>query len=233
MRYRNILPISLLALALAAPAAMAHPSPGAAFVDQGNKNKDKNKDKNKNKGRQEAQDDWNREWDRDWDDDDGNMRFRGMDRNGDGRITRGEWRGNDNSFDNHDWNRDGVLSGEEVRPGGRRGEDDDDRWTSRFDRLDLNDDGFLSRSEWTGDDRVFERLDRNNDGRLSLNELRSRDFDRGDLLDERFRESDLNRDGRLSLSEWWGRDEAFERLDRNNDGYLSRTEVLSPGRDWR
>jgi hypothetical protein len=55
------------------------------------------------------------------DDNDGNggMRFRGMDSNGDGRITRREWRGNDNSFRNHDCNGDGVLSGNEVRPGGK------------------------------------------------------------------------------------------------------------------
>jgi hypothetical protein len=48
------------------------------------------------------------------------MRFRGLDRNHDGRITRNEWRGNDVSFRNHDWNRDGVLSGIEVRPGAKR-----------------------------------------------------------------------------------------------------------------
>ena len=48
------------------------------------------------------------------------MRFQGMDRNNDGRITRQEWNGSDQSFKVHDWNGDGVLSGDEVRPGGRR-----------------------------------------------------------------------------------------------------------------
>ena len=47
-------------------------------------------------------------------------RFQGMDRNNDGRITRDEWNGSDQSFKVHDWNGDGVLSGDEVRPGGRR-----------------------------------------------------------------------------------------------------------------
>src|SRR3989338_8488127 len=48
------------------------------------------------------------------------MRFQGLDRNKDGRITRNEWRGNDQSFSNEDWNGDGVLSGDEVLPGARR-----------------------------------------------------------------------------------------------------------------
>ena len=48
------------------------------------------------------------------------MRFRGLDRNDDGRIGRREWRGNDVSFRNHDWNGDGILAGAEVIPGGRR-----------------------------------------------------------------------------------------------------------------
>ncbi len=64
----------------------------------------------------------NRDRDRydDRDDDRENMRFKGMDTNGDGVITRREWRGNDRSFQNHDRNGDGVLSGSEVRPGGKR-----------------------------------------------------------------------------------------------------------------
>lgn len=58
--------------------------------------------------------------DRDYYDGRENMRFKGMDTNGDGVITRREWRGNDRSFRNHDRNGDGVLSGSEVRPGGRK-----------------------------------------------------------------------------------------------------------------
>ena len=48
------------------------------------------------------------------------MKFRGMDANKDGAITRQEYRGNDQSFANHDWNADGVLSGEEVTPGAHK-----------------------------------------------------------------------------------------------------------------
>jgi hypothetical protein len=49
------------------------------------------------------------------------MRFQEMDRDNDGRISRAEWNGSDQSFKVHDWNGDGVLSGDEVRPGARRG----------------------------------------------------------------------------------------------------------------
>src|ERR671914_2665692 len=47
------------------------------------------------------------------------MRFEGMDTNRDGVIQRSEWRGNDRAFMNQDWNGDGELSGDEVRPGAR------------------------------------------------------------------------------------------------------------------
>ena len=36
-------------------------------------------------------------------------RFKGMDRNGDGHITRSEWRGNDKSFSRQDRNGNGVI----------------------------------------------------------------------------------------------------------------------------
>lgn len=48
------------------------------------------------------------------------IKHRGMDTNGDGVITRNEWRGNDRSFAVHDWNGDGRLSGDELRPGAHR-----------------------------------------------------------------------------------------------------------------
>jgi hypothetical protein len=56
------------------------------------------------------------------------IRFRGLDRNGDGRISQREWRGNRVSFRNHDWNGDGILTGAEVIPGASK--------PRRFDRLD-------------------------------------------------------------------------------------------------
>src|SRR6476661_7073320 len=81
------------------------------------------------------------------------MRFQGMDSNGDGVITRDEWRGSDRSFRNHDWNGDGRLSGDEVRLGAQRSSrwddrdvesaiaEDDDFSSSHFRALDHNRDG--------------------------------------------------------------------------------------------
>jgi hypothetical protein len=46
----------------------------------------------------------------------GEMRFKGMDKNNDGQISRDEWRGNDRSFEKKDTNGDGVLSGTELLP---------------------------------------------------------------------------------------------------------------------
>src|SRR5215208_571588 len=48
------------------------------------------------------------------------IRFQAMDTNNDRIITRDEWRGSDRDFRNQDWDGDGQLSGEEVRPGARR-----------------------------------------------------------------------------------------------------------------
>ena len=53
------------------------------------------------------------------------MRFAALDVNKDGVITRREWNGSDRSFEVHDWNQDGILSGEEVRQGATRRTPDD------------------------------------------------------------------------------------------------------------
>ena len=48
------------------------------------------------------------------------MKIQGMDTDNNGAITRQEYQGDNQSFANHDWNGDGVLSGDELRPGAHR-----------------------------------------------------------------------------------------------------------------
>jgi hypothetical protein len=105
-------------------------------------------------------------------------RFRGMDTDGDGVITRAEWRGSDSAFRRADSNRDGVLSGTEVRVAGpapvaaRAGDAASlDQLNSRFSRLDADSDGRLARSEWTGDAGAFELADADHDNIVTRSEF--------------------------------------------------------------
>lgn len=102
-------------------------------------------------------------------------RFRGMDRNGDGRITRNEWLGTRQSFEVHDWDGNGVLEGDEVRPGafrqGRTIDDEDFDRGERFEFLDANNNNRIERREWHASLDSFDRMDRNRDGVLSRAEL--------------------------------------------------------------
>jgi EF hand domain-containing protein len=80
------------------------------------------------------------------------IRFQGLDLDGNRVISRAEWRSTDASFRAHDWNRDGMLSGDEVRPDGRRPEQ-------------------FFRKDWRGDLREFDKADTNRDGVLSAEEF--------------------------------------------------------------
>jgi Ca2+-binding EF-hand superfamily protein len=164
------------------------------------------------------------------------MRFQAMDANGDGRISRGEWRGSDQSFRRHDWNSDGMLSGDEVRTGASRdwGEENDfdqtnrpefRNWTERgFTNLDRDRDGRIERAEWFYDREGFTRADRNRDGVLTRAEFLGSDVDAD--REDRFDYLDANNDGRVVRSEWHASRDAFDWLDRNNDGILNRSEMV-------
>jgi Ca2+-binding EF-hand superfamily protein len=162
------------------------------------------------------------------------MRFQGMDRNGDGVITRAEWRGSTQSFRVHDWNGDGVLSGEEVRVGGQRpGRDEDVDWTrdrqlndwteARFASLDHDGDDRIERDEWHYDLEAFRRADRNRDNVLTRAEFLGQDVD--DDREDRFDYLDVNNNGYIERREWHGNAETFEWLDENNDNVISRAEI--------
>lgn len=162
-------------------------------------------------------------------------RFRGMDRNNDGVISRDEWRGSAQSFRVHDWNGDGVLSGGEVRPNARRdgrydeqdydpNQDDWSYWDAdSFASLDHNRDGRIAANEWHFDRQSFIRADRNRDNYLNRNEFLAANVD--DDRNDRFEYLDMNNDGRIERNEWHGNNETFDWLDANNNGVLSRAEV--------
>lgn len=167
------------------------------------------------------------------------MRFRGMDRDGDGVITRSEWRGSAQAFRQQDWNGDGVLSGDEVNPAAHRPvvrqPVDDSRnrpftdWTAaRFANLDRNRDGVVSRDEWADADS-FRRADHNGDGHVTRDEFLATGVDTNRA--DRFASLDGNRDGRVDRNEWRGTDTAFAALDRNGDGALTRDEFAARGDD--
>ena len=167
------------------------------------------------------------------------IRYQGMDRNNDGVITRAEWRGNDRSFRNQDWNGDGVLSGDEVRPGAQRQnwnqdwnrdgivDNQDTQIAQRYRGYDMDSDGRVAPSEWPGDQRLFTRLDTNRDRYLTMQEYTT---GAGFRLDSqggppiRFANVDTNRDGWVTRNEWTLDISAFNRLDVNRDNRISRFE---------
>jgi len=112
----------------------------------------------------------------------------------------------------------------------------------RFQEMDTNRDGTITRDEWRGNDRSFRNHDWNGDGRLSGDEVRpgarrnanwdDRDVETSiasetDRSSTRFRALDHDRDNRLSRAEWHAGYEEFSRLDRNRDNTLTLAEFTA------
>jgi Ca2+-binding EF-hand superfamily protein len=97
---------------------------------------------------------------------------------------------------------------------------------SQFVQLDLDSDGRIAQSEWSGGFETFENLDRDGDAAVSRTEYFTRGV-RYQTREERFGELDKDHDGRLSASEWkWG-EATMALLDRDSDGSLSKQEFLA------
>jgi hypothetical protein len=117
----------------------------------------------------------------------------------------------------------------------------------RFQEMDRNNDGVVTRQEWVGSARSFEVHDWNNDGRLAGEEVRvggrrTAELDSVDHNPNRlernlvwtrnaFTNFDHNRDNRITSNEWHFDLETFRRVDRNNDNALNLAEFLGEGVD--
>lgn len=123
-----------------------------------------------------------------------------------------------------------------------RGRDRQERM--RFQGMDANRDGVITRSEWRGNDRSFGVHDWNGDGVLSGDEVRpgarrpgrggaDRDLESPwedqpitDWTREHYRWLDRDGNGRLTAAEWVYAPETFRRIDHNNDRWVSEAEFL-------
>lgn len=154
------------------------------------------------------------------------MRFADLDRNHNGMIERNEWRGSPRSFAIHDWDGNGVLSGDEVRAGAvppsssLEAQDYNMSAGDRFSYLDVNNNGYIDRNEWDGSLDTFYQLDRDNDGRITRAELNNG-------RRSNFAALDANGDGRIALGEWQWSHRSFDDMDTNHDGVITRDEFRS------
>ena len=116
----------------------------------------------------------------------------------------------------------------------------------RFQEMDRNNDGAISRQEWNGSARSFEVHDWNNDGQLSGDEVRpggrrAQEWDSVDHAPNRaernvswtrggFTALDHNRDNQLTSNEWHFDIETFRRIDRDRNNSVNLSEFL--GEAW-
>ncbi|HZF37211.1 MAG TPA: hypothetical protein VE715_00170 [Blastocatellia bacterium] len=93
----------------------------------------------------------------------------------------------------------------------------------RMKRMDINNDGAISRDEWKGKPEVFDKLDKNGDGSLTREEFAAAAHRQAGRLNQ----MDTNNDGQISRDEWKGNPKRFDRLDVNGDGVITKEEIRS------
>ena len=99
-------------------------------------------------------------------------RWKELDKDGNGVISRDEWPRGPEVFDRLDADHDGTLTREELHTGARNRMRE--RATQRWNHLDKDGNGVISREEWPRQPEAFDRLDTNHDGTLTADELASR-----------------------------------------------------------
>ena len=93
------------------------------------------------------------------------------DLNGDGRVTRNEWPGNDTSFRQLDRDGDGVISHYDRELQSDRRNSTYRSRTDRFSGLDRNRDGRLTQREWNVSGRSFYDYDHDRNGVITRDEF--------------------------------------------------------------
>jgi Ca2+-binding EF-hand superfamily protein len=108
-------------------------------------------------------------------------------------------------------------------------------WPNLQRALDSDRDGYITKEEW---DRAFVDHDENGDNRLSEAELQNffpkmSNEEMGDTgRQAAFERLDKNRDGAIDRSEWPGNNKSFRHMDANRDNVISREEFMAISVRW-
>jgi len=150
-----------------------------------------------------------------------------MDVDRDEIITQDEW---NRLFAKLDENGDGRLSMKEMQKALSDGDTDEEADSdagriAAFERFDGNGNGAIDSSEWAGKKRSFRYLDTNRNGSVSREEFMSRN---ARWWNQVFENIDLNGNGLITRLEWIDSDASFDRLDRNRNGFIERSEFYNP-----
>ena len=143
--------------------------------------------------------------------------YRTLDRDNNGRVTAAEWIYDRETFRRIDHNGDNWISQAEFI--GDEAVDDDAE--DLFEYLDGNNDGRVARDEWHGTLARFNTLDRNKDGFLTRAEALGTEAP-ADL----FAAIDRNNNRIIERTEWRWSTASFDVRDANRDGRLSRDEFV-------
>ena len=92
------------------------------------------------------------------------------DKNGDGKLSKDEFPGSDEAFDNFDKNQDGYIDKDEAHKA--RKERTKKKTQAYLIKYDKNGDGKLSKDEFPGSEEAFEKFDKNKDGSIDEDEAR-------------------------------------------------------------
>ena len=147
--------------------------------------------------------------------------FAKYDSNHDDQLTVEEFRLGRTYFDALDVDKNGIVKRDEAiealtpKPSAER--------SVNLRELDTDGDGFVTRREWNGDQEGFDRLDLDNDGVLSKQD---RELARNRArAEEQLKAYDKNEDGFVTQDEWPGNAETFRKHDANRNGKITVDEL--------
>jgi len=152
----------------------------------------------------------------------GGVDFQALDDNEDGIISQEEWLNNARAgYQALDLSRDGNVSYNEFHGIANKWKR---KRQPRFEEIDANHDGVLSKDEWPANaSEYYAALDANGDGNVSYNEF----FNHKQISATVLKGLDTNNDNRISRGEWTGEAAEFNRTDANKDNFLTVAELTA------